>query len=115
MHEKEEKKTVVLARVGTDFWSRLEIIIKEFKPTVLSREDKKLILARMIAANEYVEGKHSVEWVDFASSIKDIELTKELLKELKDNPVEMVWTPDQGWIQADKNRTEEENNNGNGL
>lgn len=162
MHEKVEKKTVVLTRVGTDFWScpvykvgdydayvkdielgrfdepslywscprndpdgepdipfkvkeGVEVIIKEFKPTVLSREDKKLILARMIAANEYVEGKHSVEWVDFASSIKDIELTKELLKELKDNPVEMVWTPDQGWIQADKNKTEEENNNGNGL
>lgn len=147
MSEKVESKTVVLTRVGTDFWSRpvykvgdydayvkdielgrfdepslywscpksdpdgepdtpfrvkegVEIIIKDFKEKPLTRDDKKLILARMIAANEYVEGKRSVEWVDFASSIKDIELTKELLQELKENPMELVWTPDRGYVIA---------------
>lgn len=73
------------------------------KPQVrpLTREDKKFILARMIAANEFVEGKHSLEWLDLASSIKDIELTKELLAELREDPnsMQVMWTPEQGYIR----------------
>lgn len=75
----------------------VKLVIKDFKEKPLSREDKKFILAKMIAANEYVEGKASIEWVDFASSIKDIELTKELLQELNENPMELVWTPERGY------------------
>lgn len=62
-----------------------------------TRQEKKLILAKMIAANEYVDGKHSVEWIDFVSSIKDLDLTKRLLSELKEEPIEMTWEPGKGW------------------
>lgn len=74
-----------------------------FHPTKkITREDKKLILATMIAANQYKEGINSIEWVDYASSIHDIELTKQLLKELKEHPMELVWTPKDGWRPENK-------------
>lgn len=76
------------------------LTINKPKERVLTREDKKFILAKMIAANQFVEGKRSVEWVDFASSIHDIELTKELLAELSREPMEVVWTVENGYVRV---------------
>lgn len=64
----------------------------------MDRFEKKFTLAVMIAANQYVEGKRSVEWLDFASGIHDLELTKELLAELKEEPMPLVHDPEKGWI-----------------
>lgn len=63
-----------------------------------SREEQKFILAKMIAANEYKEGKTSVEWIDLASSIKNLKLTKALLEELKEHPMELIFDSGIGWI-----------------
>lgn len=73
-----------------------------------TREEKKFIIAKMIAANEYVDGKNSLEWLDLASGIKDIELTKELLEELKRDPqsMQVVWTPEHGYTRVQQNDTE---------
>lgn len=81
----------------------VELMIKDYnvKTHKMTREEKKLILAKMIAANEYVEGKNSVEWVDFASSIHDLELTKELLKELKEYPIDLEFYPARGWVMRE--------------
>ena len=57
----------------------------------------------MIAANEYKEGR-SVEWLNLASGINNLELTKELLRELKENPMKMRFIPGVGHVgklQAD--------------
>lgn len=67
----------------------------------MDRFEKKFTLAVMIAANEYVEGKRSIEWLDFASGIHDLELTKELLAELKENPMPLVHDPEKGWIEPE--------------
>lgn len=78
----------------------VNLIINKPQERVLTREDKKLILATMIDAHQFVDGKNSVEWVDFVSSIHDIELTKELLAELKAHPLKLVWTADHGYVRA---------------
>lgn len=80
----------------------VKVIIRKPVEKVPTREDKKFTLACMIRANEYVEGRNSVEWLDLASGIHDIDLTKELLQELKDAPIEIVWTPETGYVRKDK-------------
>lgn len=80
--------------------SAIEVVEGKPKRRDKTREEKKLILATMIASNQYKEGKSSVEWVDFASSIKNLELTKELLKELREEPYEMAWEPERGWFRV---------------
>lgn len=81
----------------------VELMIKDYniRTHEMTRKEKKLILAKMIAANEYVEGKNSVEWVDFASSIHDLELTKELLMELKEDPIDLEFYPGRGWVMRE--------------
>lgn len=59
-----------------------------------NRESKKNVLAEMIVRNQFKFGKTSEEWVDFVSGIHDLELTKELLSELKEMPLVEEFTDD---------------------
>jgi len=76
----------------------IEVVIQGPEEPEKSREEKKFIIAKMMAANEYQEGKTSVEWLDRASGIHDLELTKELLTELKEHPMELVFDSGIGWM-----------------
>lgn len=75
----------------------IEVIIQGPEEPEKSREEKKFTIAKMMAANEYQEGKTSVEWLDLASGIHDVKLTKELLTELKEKPMELVFDNGIGW------------------
>lgn len=68
------------------------------KPTICvkGKEEKKFILAGMIAANQF-NSMRSVEWLDFASGIHDLSLTKMLLMELQETPMPMLFVPGKGW------------------
>lgn len=57
----------------------------------------KLEIAKMIVAGEYKEGI-PIEWLSFAAGIYDVELTSQLLQELKENPLKMVFDKEKGWI-----------------
>lgn len=63
-----------------------------------TREERKLIIARMIHANEFKIGKTSVEWLDLASGIHNLDLTKELLNELMTTPYKMEFKQGEGWV-----------------
>ena len=83
-----------------------EKFIIEVKPEEPKKSiaELKFTLAKMIAANEYKEGKSAVEWVDLANGIHNLPLTKQLLAELKENPLELRFVPGFGWYgkeQAD--------------
>ena len=67
-----------------------------------TREEKKFNIACMIAANEYHEGITPIEWLSLASGVHDVELTKEILKELKQEPMKLVWLQEIGWTKAKK-------------
>lgn len=47
-----------------------------------TRDEKKAIIIKMIAANEFKPGKNSIEWLDLASSINNLSLTMELTLEI---------------------------------
>ena len=61
----------------------------------------KFILVKSIAAGEYQDGKRSVEWLDLASGIHNIKLTKALLEE-KTNTYGLVFDSDFGWCKKNK-------------
>ena len=67
-------------------------IKKNSKKEIKDREEYKFILAKMIAANEYKEGITSIQWLDHAAGINQLKLTKQLLHELKEQPIELVFT-----------------------
>lgn len=69
---------------------------KQPENCVKGKEEKKFILAGMIAANQFND-KRSVEWLDFASGIHNLSLTKMLLMELQETPIPMLFVPGKGW------------------
>ena len=77
----------------------IQLIPKDSQKT---RGEQKFTLAKMIAANEYKDGETTVEWIDLASGIKNLELTKELLEELKEHPMELIFDSGIGWIEKEQ-------------
>lgn len=65
-----------------------------------SVREKKFVIASMIAANQF-HGR-SVEWLDFASGIKNLQLTKNLLKELQETPMELKFLSGYGWMEKEQ-------------
>ena len=77
-----------------------EVIFMTPKKQMEERENAKFVIAKMIASNEYKEGKSSVEWLDHAAGIHDLKLTKLLLQELKEKPLDLVYDQLDGWKLA---------------
>lgn len=78
------------------------VVIQKKKEHKKTREEMKFILVKSIAAGEYQDGKRSVEWLDLASGIHNIKLTKALLEELKQTPMDLVFDPDFGWCKKEQ-------------
>lgn len=83
------------------FTSTAHVVIIELDAEEIKREDQKFVIAKMIAANEFVVDQTSISWLALASGIHDIQLTKELLQELKENPVDLTWTSEYGYIRTE--------------
>ena len=78
------------------------VVIHKKKEQKKTREEMKFVLAKSIAAGEYQDGKRSVEWLDLASGIHNIKLTKTLLEELKNTPMDLVFDSDLGWCKKEQ-------------
>lgn len=82
----------------------IEVIFMTPEKQMEERENAKFVIAKMMASHEYKEGKSSVEWLDLASGIHDLKLTKLLLQELKENPLDLVYDQLDGWkLASEKN------------
>lgn len=66
-----------------------------------TERDKQLIIAKMIAAKEFKEGVTSIEWLDLASGIHDIELTKKLVERQKVDPIYVRWDSGEGYVEVE--------------
>lgn len=83
------------------FTSTAHVVIIELDAEEIKREDQKFVIAKMIAANEFVVDQTSISWLALASGIHDIQLTKELIEELKENPIDLTWTSEYGYIRTE--------------
>lgn len=80
------------------------VVFHEMKQRNQEREENKFIIAKMIAANEYDVNTDSIEWLSLASGINNTFLVKEILEELKDNPLELEYDAIDGWIEKNSKR-----------
>ena len=64
-------------------------------------EEKMFIIASMIAANQYHEGR-SVEWLDLASGINNLKETKKILEYLQKTPMHLIFCSGYGWVTPEQ-------------
>lgn len=87
--QKNEKYSTSDIRLNAENFRGTKIDTKEY-------ERKRFTVAKMMAANEFNDSR-SVEWLDLASGIHDISLTRTILNDLKANPMELQFDSFDGW------------------